>query len=91
MVYFSYYSLYGHHKEGYVFNMRLLVQERRKDNGERNFIGMIQPTNQESALGVIIINEMGIIRMVTKRSLELFGDYRASELVGKVYIHTCYI
>ena len=64
--------------------MKLLVQERRKENGERNFIGMIQQTNQDSKFGVIIISEMGIIKMVTKKTLELFGGYRASELLNKV-------
>ena len=64
--------------------MKLLVQERRKENGERNFIGMIQQTNQDSKFGVVIISEMGIIKMVTKKTLELFGGYRASELLNKV-------
>lgn len=64
--------------------MKLLVQERRKENGERNFIGMIQQTNQDTKFGVIIINEMGIIKMVTKKTLELFGGYRAGELLNKV-------
>lgn len=64
--------------------MKLLVQERRKENGERNFIGMIQQTNQDSKFGVIIISEMGIIKMVTQKSLELFGGYRASEVLNKV-------
>ena len=64
--------------------MRLLVQERRKENGERNFIGMIQPTNVENKNGIIIINEMGLIKMVTKTTLELFGGYRAGELLNKV-------
>lgn len=78
-------SLYGHHKEGYAFSIKLLVQERRKENGERNFIGVIQQTNQETKYGVIIINEMGIIKMVTKKTLELFGGYRASEILNKVF------
>jgi hypothetical protein len=64
--------------------MKLLVQERRKENGERNFIGMIQQSNQDSKFGVVIINEMGIIKMVTQKTLELFGGYRASELLNKV-------
>lgn len=75
--------LYGQHKEGYSFSIKLLVQERRKENGERNFIGMIQQHNQDSKFGVIIISEMGIIRMVTKKTLELFGGYRASEILNK--------
>jgi len=77
-------SLYGHHKEGYAFSMKLLVQERRKENGERNFIGMIQQTNQDTKYGIIIISEMGIIKMVTAKALELFGGYRASEILNKV-------
>ena len=64
--------------------MKLLVQERRKENGERNFIGMIQQTNQDTKFGIIIISEMGIIKMVTEKTLELFGGYRASEILNKV-------
>jgi hypothetical protein len=64
--------------------MKLLVQERRKENGERNFIGMIQQTNQDTKYGVVIISEMGIIKMVTAKTLELFGGYRASEILHKV-------
>ena len=64
--------------------MRLLVQERRKENGERNFIGMIQSTNLDTKNGLIIISEVGIIKMVTKVTLDLFGGYRAGEIVGKV-------
>jgi hypothetical protein len=63
--------------------MKLLVQERRKENGERNFIGMIQETNRDTKFGVIIISEMGIIKMVTQKSLELFG-YKAGEVLNKV-------
>ena len=81
--------MYGQHKEGYSFSMKLLVQERRKENGERNFIGMIQQTNQDTKYGVIIISEVGIIKMVTAKALELFGGYRASEILNKVlfFIH----
>ena len=77
-------SLYGHHKEGYSFSMKLLVQERRKENGERTFIGMIQQSNRDTKYGVVIISEMGIIKMVTAKTLELFGGYRASEILNKV-------
>jgi hypothetical protein len=86
--------LYGHHKQGYAFNIKLLVQERRKENGERNFIGMLQPTMLDNKNGTIIINEMGIIRMVTKATLDLLGGYQAGELLHKVFIyliHTCQI
>ena len=76
-------SLYGQHKDGYAFNMKLLIQERRKENGERNFIGMMQMNNQDSKFGVVIINEMGIIRMMTKLTLDLFGGYDARTLIGK--------
>ncbi len=75
--------MYGQHKEGYSFSMKLLVQERRKENGERNFIGMIQQTNRDTKFGVIIISEMGIIKMVTQKALELFG-YTAGEVLNKV-------
>ena len=64
--------------------MKLLVQERRKENGERNFIGMIQPTNIDNTNGTVIINEMGIIKMITKQTLDLLGGYRAGELLNKV-------
>jgi hypothetical protein len=64
--------------------MKLLVQERRKENGERNFIGMIQLTNQDAKNGIIIISEYGNVRMVTKRTLSLFGDYKAAEVLNKV-------
>jgi hypothetical protein len=67
--------------------MKLLVQERRKENGERNFIGMIQPTNLDNKNGTVIINEMGIIKMVTKQTLDLFGGYRAGELLNKVCLN----
>jgi hypothetical protein len=65
--------------------MKLLVQERRKENGERNFIGMIQPTNNDNGNGTIIISEMGIIKMITKQTLDMLGGYRAGELLNKVY------
>jgi hypothetical protein len=64
--------------------MKLLVQERRKENGERNFIGMIQQTNLDNKNGTVIINEVGIIKMVTKQTLDLFGGYKAGELLNKV-------
>ena len=65
--------------------MKLLVQERRKENGERNFIGMIQPTNNDNGNGTIIISEMGIIKMIAKQTLDMLGGYRAGELLNKVY------
>ncbi len=82
--------LYGHHKEGYAFAMKLLVQERRKENGERNFIGMIQPTNTDNSNGTIIINEMGTIKMITKQTLDMLGGYRAGELLNKVFLFTSF-
>lgn len=82
------FRLFGQNKEGYSFPMKLLVQERRKENGERNFIGMIQPTNLDNKNGTVIINEMGIIKMVTKQTLDLFGGYRAGELLNKVIIYS---
>ena len=48
---------------------------------------MIQLTNQDNKNGLVIINEVGIIRMVTKRTLDLFGGYRAGELLNKVCLH----
>ena len=77
-------SLYGLHGEGYAFNIRLLIQERRKENGERQFIGQIVQTSQDATSGIIIISEMGIIKLVTKRALEMFG-YKAEDVVGQVY------
>ena len=70
--------------------MKLLVQERRKENGERNFIGMIQQTNRDTKFGVIIISEVGIIKMVTQKSLELFG-YTAGEVLNKVDLSPNYL
>jgi hypothetical protein len=77
-------SLYGVHKSGVAFSMRLLVHERRKENGERQFIGMVQKTNENTQTGVVIISEVGIIKMVTQQTLKMFGGYYASDLVGKV-------
>lgn len=81
--------MFGQSKEGYSFPIKLLVQERRKEDGERNFIGMIQPTNLENKNGTIIINEMGIIKLVTKQTLDLFGGYHAGELLNKVRKYIC--
>jgi hypothetical protein len=77
-------SFYGNHGEGYAFKIRLLIQERRKESGERQFIGQIIPTASDAIYGIVMINEMGIIKLVTKRTLELFG-YTADELIGEVY------
>jgi nitrogen fixation/metabolism regulation signal transduction histidine kinase len=76
-------SLYGNHGEGYAFNIRLLIQERRKENGERQFIAQILPTSSDVLYGIVMINEMGIIKTVTKRALEMFG-YTAEEVIGEV-------
>lgn len=64
--------------------MKLLIQERRKENGERTFIGMIQKVTSTNKNGTIIINETGIIQMVTKATLDLFGGFQAGELLHKV-------
>lgn len=60
-----------------------MIQERRKENGERQFIGQITPTSQDAVNGIIMINEMGIVKLVSKRALEMFG-YKAEEVIGEV-------
>lgn len=76
-------TLYGQHKSGVSFQMKLTIQERRKENGERQYIGMISPITTENLNGVIIITEMGYIRLVTQRTLDLFGGYEASDLLTR--------
>jgi hypothetical protein len=67
--------------------MKLMIRERRKENGERQFIGMILLTNQNTDFGTIIISEIGMVRLVSKKALSLFGfeDEDAHSIVGKVY------
>ena len=73
------------HNDGYSFKIRLLIQERRKENGERQFIGQILQTAQDAVYGIVIIGEMGIVKMITKRTVEMFG-YTAEEVVGQVFL-----
>lgn len=78
-------NFYGLHADGYAFNIRLFIQQRRKENGERQFIGQIIQTSQDAVNSIVMINEMGIIKLVTKRALEMFG-YKAEEVIGEVNI-----
>lgn len=78
------FRVYGIHKTGFAFSMRLTIQERRKESGERQFIGLIAESNQNTTNAVVIISEMGYIRLVTRRTLEMFGGYEAGDLLGKV-------
>ena len=48
---------------------------------------MMQPVDQENKNGTVIINEAGIIKLVTKATLDLFGGYQAGELLNKVYYY----
>ena len=77
-------SVYGVHKSGVAFNMRLLVHERRKENGERQYIATIQKVNDNTSLGVVIISDVGIVKMVTQQALKMFGGYYAADVLGKV-------
>ena len=73
-------KLFGQHRDGYSFAINLQVAERRKENGDRAFVGTLVQTDVDADYGVIIINEEGTIIMITKRICELFG-YSAVEML----------
>jgi PAS domain S-box-containing protein len=73
-------KLYGQHRDGYSFAINLQVAERRKENGDRAYVGTLVQTDMDSDDGVIIINEEGVIILITKRVTQLFG-YSAVEML----------
>lgn len=76
-------QLFAQHKEGYSFYMNLSIQERRKENGEKSFVAMITRLDGDSQDGIIIINEMGHMLLVSEAVTKLFG-YSATECLKNV-------
>ena len=74
--------VYAQHKTGHSFKISLSVQERRKENGEKSFIAMMNP-DQKAKEGTIIINEQGTILMVNYTVTTLFG-YSPVEMLRNV-------
>jgi PAS domain S-box-containing protein len=72
--------LFGMHRDGYSFAVNLQVQERRKENGDRAYVGSLIQTDQDASEGVIMINEEGVIQMITKNITKMFG-YSAAEVL----------
>lgn len=73
-------KLYGQHRDGYSFAINLQIAERRKENGDRAFVGTLVQTDLDADHGIIIINEEGVIILVSKRVTQMFG-YSAIELL----------
>ena len=73
-------KLFGQHRDGYSFAINLQVAERRKENGDRAYLGTLVQVDMDVDHGVIIINEDGMIILVTKQVTKLFG-YSAVELL----------
>ena len=73
-------ALFGQHKAGYSFALNLSIQEKRKENGEKNFVAMLVQTDLRATDGVVIIKEDGTIVMVSKLITEMFG-FSANELI----------
>jgi PAS domain S-box-containing protein len=73
-------KLFGQHRDGYSFSINLQVAERRKENGDRAYVGTLIQTDIDSDEGIIIINEEGVIILINKRVTQMFG-YSAVELL----------
>lgn len=72
-------ALFGLHKSGYGFPVMLSIQEKRKETGERIFVGSLFPLPVNNSEGQIVISEDGTIIMISKSIESMFG-YRASEV-----------
>lgn len=68
------------HREGYSFACQLQVQERRKENGDRAYVGSLVQTDLESEDGTITITEDGTVIMISKNVVKMFG-YTAAEVL----------
>lgn len=68
------------HKSGYGFPILLSLTEKRKENGERTFVGTIVETEKDSEEGTIVITEDGTIVMISRNVENMFG-YKASEVI----------
>lgn len=76
-------QLYAQHKEGYSFLVNLSIQERRKENGEKSFVAMMNRLDRDVQEGIVIINEMGHMLLVSEAVTNLFG-FSASECLKNV-------
>lgn len=72
--------LIGLHKLGYSFPIMLTVQEKRKENGDRQYVGSLIHTDVDSQEGLIIITEDGMIQAISK-NVELMFGYKASDIL----------
>lgn len=80
-------NLFALHKDGHSFPMRLDVRESRNESGKKSLIGVISFEDVDEELNtsaVVLSDETGLIKMVTLKTIDLFG-YKAREMVGKVY------
>lgn len=72
-------DLFGLHRLGYGFPLTLSLQERRKENGDRIFVGTLVASPVNNDEGQIVISEDGTIIMISKTIENMFG-YKASEV-----------
>ena len=72
-------ALFGLHRLGYGFPLMLSLQEKRKETGERIFVGTLVAVPVSNDEGQIIISEDGTIIMISKSIEHMFG-YKAAEV-----------
>ena len=73
-------ALFGLHKLGYGFPLTLSLQEKRKENGDRVYVGTLVAEPVKNDEGQIVISEDGTIIMITQSIENMFG-YKASEVL----------
>lgn len=66
------------HRDGYSFSANLAIQERKKENGDKSFVAMITRLDTNTDQGIIVINEMGQMLLISEYVTKLFG-YSAIE------------
>jgi PAS domain S-box-containing protein len=74
-------ALFGLHRLGYGFPLMLSLQEKRKENGDRIFVGTLAVVPVSNDEGQIVISEDGTIIMISKSIENMFG-YKANEVLG---------
>lgn len=72
-------AVFGLHKFGFGFPIMLSLQEKRKETGERIFVGTIIALPVSNDEGQVVISEDGTIIMISKSIENMFG-YKATEI-----------
>jgi PAS domain-containing protein len=75
-------SLFGLHKQGHAFNIKLDLRESHTEDRKRLLVAMIREDVESDGAVTVLADSTGVIQFASENVLRTFG-YPAAEIAGE--------